>query len=341
MKSVNLSLLKRPDALTFDYLTAFTLGPREIGDASFGPVDRPWYVRADNATKSIFTSRANDANDAWEPEVLLFTFEGVDLEEVDIAFEQAGRPVVCAERKSGLAGAKEVWIYWYDPFLASFTFQNFGSGRTPRTLLDNPPDTTRSDIQVFYLKPGVGLVYLQQRDSYAVEIATPHTEETDWYLEDVFYTNNWRVGVVLVRHNPDGSYTKKRMETALMPVYLPPDHMVSSADVLAADMDVTMAYVEVDSDSMTADVSAISGSLVVPFTQLTLDPDNISAGASVQSAELALSKIKHTLYDKDQLAPAATVQSTELAEILIQSSLYDRDSLTTAASILSATLEVV
>jgi hypothetical protein len=220
VKSANLTLLKRPDALTFDYLTAFTLGPQNIGDTLSSIIDRPWYVRADNMAKKVYTARANDANTAWEAEVELFSFVGADIEEIDVAFEQASRPVVCAERNTGLAGAKEVWLYWYNPFTPGFEFVKFDSGRTPRVLLDNPPDITRSDIQLFYLKEAQGLVYRQQRDAYAIVITTPHVDYTDWYLEDVFYTHNWRVGLVLVKHNVDGSYTKKRMETSLMPLGL-------------------------------------------------------------------------------------------------------------------------
>lgn len=345
-KTANLSLLKRPDALTFDYLTAFTLGPRTIGDTEHGILDRPWYARVDNVGKRVMIARADDTNTMWEAEVELFSFVGADIEEVDFAFEQQSRPVVCAERNTGVDGAKEIWLYWYNPLLPGFEFVMFDSGRTPRTLLDNPPDLTNSDVQVFYLKTGVGLVYRQQRDRYAVVIDTPHIEEPDWYLEDVFYTNNWRVGLVLVRHNADGSYTKRRMETSLMPVFLPQeDKVVMFAPELSEGQLRVALFLGDGSDEMVLYAPSLSeGKLAEPIIHTgpegsdgRIDIDSMVFYAPVLSAgELRDAKIRHTLYDKDKLVfNAPALSNGRLFVALIQHTIYDKDQMVFNAPVLS------
>ena len=141
------SLQKRPDAISFDYLTSFSIGPVSLGDASQGSNNRVWRARAVNdtvlGTGQLLVSRANDANTEWEAEVVLFGYVGF-VSEMDLAFEQAGRAVVALEI------ANSIWLYWFDPILGDFILQNFGEGRNPRCLLDNPNDPSDSDVMVFY-----------------------------------------------------------------------------------------------------------------------------------------------------------------------------------------------
>jgi hypothetical protein len=336
IKTGNLSLLKRPDALTFDYLTAFSLGPVALGDSSQGPIARPWYVRADNATKTVYTAKANDTNDGWEAEQVLFVWVGNDINEVDFAFEQAGRPVVTAERT--IAGVSEIWLYWFKPFLGAFTFEKFDNGRTPRLVLDNPPDTANSDVEFFYLKTGVGLVVRTQREAYAVAHATPHVEETDWYLEDVFYTNSWRVALLLVKHNPGGQYVKKRMETALMPVFFTPvvDAMTVGGDLLSLEDRITLIKVTQDYDALTngVGISSIDDHALFIFHTL-YDTDGMTGSVGFQSIDDHTVLLFHTLYDKDGIQLPFAINSLDDRTVLFFHTLYDKDGIQLPISIQS------
>lgn len=166
-----LSLVRRPDAISVDYLTAFTLGPYNIADFSRGPVDRPWKVRA--VGNRIYYARLNEARTGFENEVFLFEFIGPPPLEIDAAFDQSARILVCMERATGIGDASEVWIYFFDPTLPGFVLTNFGSGRTPRALLDDAVDSNNADILVFYLRDGVGMCWRQQRDRYLTQYIVP------------------------------------------------------------------------------------------------------------------------------------------------------------------------
>jgi hypothetical protein len=162
-----LSLDRRPDAISYDYLTAYSLGPIQLGDFSAGPIDRPWAVRA--AGNQIYASRQNDARDGFDDETLVFQFTGVPPTEIDAAFDQSAHILVCMERPTGVSGAPEVWIYYFDPFSASYQLVNFGRGRTPRAVLDDAVDASNADILVFYLADDTGMCWRQQRERYLVE----------------------------------------------------------------------------------------------------------------------------------------------------------------------------
>ncbi len=158
------SLVRRPDAIAFDYLTAFTSGPVALSDTSEGLVDWVWKARA--TENAVYLARANEAGTGWETETLLFGYSGLPILELDLAFEQTGRPVIVAQR------ATRVWIRYFNSLLAADVFEDFGDGRTPRAVLDNPFDVIESDVLVFYVDPVDGLVYRQQRDRYVTKYLT-------------------------------------------------------------------------------------------------------------------------------------------------------------------------
>lgn len=197
-----LSLTRRPDAISFDYLQAFTAGPYQIGDPRSGAFDRPWYAREAGGT--VMIARANDDNTAWEAEQVWFTYTGPLIEEIDIAFDQNGNAVVVGERATGLNGTSEVWQYWYDPTVPGYVLANRGEGRNPRILLDNPLDTEESDVLVFYLQDSVdAIVYRTQRDRYQAVASTPVLGIQNVYLEEVVKQEDSRIYLVVSRHNPD------------------------------------------------------------------------------------------------------------------------------------------
>jgi hypothetical protein len=164
------SIDRRPDTFSANYLFAHAWGPVALSDFSKGLLNRPWRIRADNATKTVYLARANDANDAWEAETVVFTWTGIDLIEMDACFDQQGRIFVCAERASGSGGASEIWAYYFDSLLGQYTFVAKTAGRTPKCVLDDVVDTTLGDVLLFYVNPASGVCWRQQRDRYNTEI---------------------------------------------------------------------------------------------------------------------------------------------------------------------------
>src|SRR5690606_10804461 len=138
----------------------------------------------------------------------------------DIAFEQAGQPVVCLERPTGTGGAPEVWIWFFDPTVPGMVLQNFGPGRTPRALLDRPIEIADSDVLVFYVADHAGRsAYRQQRDRYAVEILTPFEATENTFLEDAAKMHDRRVVLILSERDPiSGTYSLRTATTTLVPL---------------------------------------------------------------------------------------------------------------------------
>lgn len=356
IRTNNISITKRPDAISFDYLTAFSMGPTSRGFTDDGIAVRPWYVRADNSSQVIFVARANDANDAWEAEIVLLNFTGAQLEEIDVAFDQSGNIVVCVERNSGVGGAKQIWLYWFKPAVLGFVFEIVEGGRTPRILLDNPHDVSNSDVILFYLKTGVGLVYRMQRELYTPSHGTPHVEEADWYVEDAYYTKGWRVGLMLTQHNSGGTYGKKRMETALMPVYGQIDFTTLGAEfnqvdgvlrqtlIIFTDDDVTYpgrvgpAFKDEDL-AILGFIDATFGTLrdvlithdLYEWEAFTVSGDITAGGATLLATGSPV--IAHDLYDVDELKVATAFGAGgQLYVALITVTLWDVDSLKVASA---------
>lgn len=168
------STLRRPDAISLDYLQAAAPGPDQLADVSLGPTVRKWKIRCLGDT--VYIARANDDNTDWEPEDVLFTFTNAIADpilELDLAFTQAGSPVVCAERPTG------IWLYWFDPTVPGNVFVLLGDGRTPRCVLDqDDPRDSNSDVLVFYVNDAAhsgdgAICYRVQRERYEDEHEAP------------------------------------------------------------------------------------------------------------------------------------------------------------------------
>lgn len=170
------SIDRRTDAISLDYLTCFTLGPIQLADFSAGPIDRPWRIRA--VGNVVYSARLNAARSGFDPEVELFRFAGVPPTEIDAAFDQAARILVCMERATGPGNTPELWVYFYDPLIPGYTLKLFGQGRTPRAVLDDAVDSSNADILVFYLNDNVGMCYRVQRDRYLNEYIVTGTIPT-------------------------------------------------------------------------------------------------------------------------------------------------------------------
>lgn len=336
-----LSTTIRPDALTFERRYAYSVGPKAIADVTETINSRPWYVRHENNT--VYIAKANDTNTAWEPESVLFTYTGPEITELDLAFEQAARAVVVCERPTGVAGAPEVWLYWYDPTLIppDFTFENKGPGRTPVCVLDNHEDITDSDVQVMYLKPGVGAVRLEQRDRYQTENTVPIPYNDNIYFEELAVTTGRRLAIIMSQRSPtSGRYSLRRAESLLYPVY-PRDEYTPNVRVMSGELINTLTVLDLfDKDTYIASVDVASGSLVISVLEHSLyDKDTYTPSVSVASGILVVVVIEHTVYDKDTYEPGVSVVSGILVVTVIEHTLFDKDTYTPTVSVVSGILE--
>lgn len=213
---------RRPDAVSQDYRLAYAPGPVALADLSDGWDTWVWRARAEPG--AVYLARENDARTGWNAEQLLTTYAGADIVELDLAFTEEGTAVVVAERATGTAGAAQVHVYWYNPHWAILDYQwlNVGNGRTPRCVLDLfpvtvggtnvcPPD---ADVQVFYMKPGTGMVRREQSTAYGTEYPGALADSTKVYLERAYRTTDRRVSVSYSQRNTvTGRYQLSRVNS--------------------------------------------------------------------------------------------------------------------------------
>lgn len=222
--TVGASTTKRPDAISLDYFVSFSPGPETLFSRGSGVLERTWMCRYDPATGQVWMARSSisvaqqnlGAAGVWEAETLLTTLS-TDVAELDLAFDQNGAPVICAERP-GLGGP-EVWLYWFSPVASAYVFEKMGNGRNPRGVLDDPESSNESDVLIFYVNPGVDrLCYRQQRDLYATEYLTPVGQVANYYLEDVALGGGRRLQVLgAVREPVTGTWSIALLESAPYP----------------------------------------------------------------------------------------------------------------------------
>lgn len=330
----------RPDAISLDYHTAHTLGPIAVADPSKGLVARIWKAWTPDGYE-VRLAGANGAGDAWTDEVLLFTIDdgGPPIIELDIAFEQNGQPVVCLERATGVGGASEVWIWFYDPTVPGMVLQNFGPGRTPRALLDRPHDQADSDVCVFYVDDELGrIVYRQQRDRYAVEIETPAVADENTYLEDAALTIGRRIVVIYSKRDPDtGTYQLYRLTSRLSPFPTAAEGTEPMAEIrsLSVEEVIRDAPFAVEALAPVAEIRSLmlrdliivlqlSPESLAPMCSITslerrdivitalLGPESIAVGGSIQElfSEVVIT-IDRTL-EIESLGPSCSIQSIVL-----------------------------
>jgi hypothetical protein len=153
----------------------------------------------------------------------VFAAEGAAIAELDLAFDQNARVVVCAERPTGAGGTPEVWLYHYDSRTARHELRNLGPGRNPRVLLDNPFESSESDVLLFYVSDAAdALVFRVQREHYLAERATPVGGVAHYFLEEVARDRGGRLQVIgSVRDPATGRYTLRLLESSLYPASTP------------------------------------------------------------------------------------------------------------------------
>lgn len=247
------SSVRRPGALSLDYLTAWSIGPTALSDTTQGLLHRVWKVRVDNADGKVYLQRAREPigtePDGWEPEFELFSFTITEIEEVDLAFDQNGAPVVSAQRQGN-----QLWLYWFSPLAGGYVFEMLGEGRTPRLLLDDPQSLSDATILLFYVNDAVGLPqWRTQEELYA----TPHNmpldrwvdvesgeraaiaRSTDLFIEEVAKAVDYRLHVFASLRGGAGGYRLVSIETVPYP-YRPLTELRVAGDLESTD---TVEYV--------------------------------------------------------------------------------------------------
>lgn len=333
------SLTRRLDAISLDYLTAYSIGPIADGDASGGTRARVWRARAVNdetsGTGQIFIANSNDSNTAWINEVLLFSYVGT-AREIDLAFEQAARPVVTLE----IAG--RINLYWFDPTQSDFVVTDFDDGRNPRVLLDAPNDTANSDVLLFYIRDASDrVVYRQQRDRYATRYDSPLVNVGSKFLEEVIRATDNRVAIIAsVRDVAAGQYSLQRRETTLYPYISDIDAGDADWAILAGVLtSIIIDHLLFDIDKIDTIWSIRAGTNnVVLINHVLFDIDKLDAVWAIQSGSNIVVVITHTMFDIDKLDAVWTIQSGTNVVIVITHTLFDIDQLDAAWSIQGGTL---
>jgi hypothetical protein len=258
------SVDRRPDALSSDYLSAHSTGPVALGDVSGGTVGHTWRARFDPDSSDVLLSRATDAGDAWGAEGVLLHVTGAPLLELDVAFDQNARPVLCCERATGAGGASQVWLYRFDSLLGDYSFTELDDGRTPRIVLDDPFDTTASDLLVFYMSDAADrLVFRQQRDRYATRIETPVSGVASYYVERAMRTTDNRVRVLGSVHDATrGTWAFAKLDTSLYPYHASTEGVDLSAGALDSSLDTILAFASMDAEGVGLSMGALDSDLV-------------------------------------------------------------------------------
>lgn len=108
----------RPDAVSVDFLTAWTTGPYAIGDnETEGPESRLWRARViDQGT--VWLARSTLARDQWEPEVAIVKYSASQpIEELAVGFTVWGDIVIIGQRPTGPGDTPELWIATSNPYI--------------------------------------------------------------------------------------------------------------------------------------------------------------------------------------------------------------------------------
>ena len=280
----NSSITLRPDAVSFDYLTTFTLGPKNFGDPSEGVFADLWKVRADDS--SIRYARVSGSG--WEEEQVLFTYTGKPIVEFDAAFEQLGRLNFVAQRNTGVDDSPEVWVYWFNPFTQQFVFENFGEGRTPRMSLDDWQTPENSDILVFYINDTADRIqYRVQRDQFDIVYNTPITSSQNTYIEEVGFGSDYRYRVTYVERNPlSGKYELFQLASKAYPIKknIQTEPYFASASALNVQIQETLLTRSLfNSETYFASASALSVSVQQILLTSSREVESYFASASIIS----------------------------------------------------------
>lgn len=298
----------RPDAIQRS-LVAYAPGPEEVQLAETGLLVRSWKVTVDNEAGSIFLARGGV--EEFEAPVLLQSFSGAPITQVSLAFDQNGNPYVAAARGGN------VWLRYFDTVAAANVFTDFGPGRDPRLLLDDPEFAQDSDVILFYVAAG-GIRYRLQRDRFLEEYDAFAGMEANDHLEGAFRDRGRRIH--LVRSHRDeaaGTWTLSRLTSTMYPVPAV-DSGTMLHDTLDMDLVVVVILDEFEDDA-TVSHSTISMAVELANVDYSIDHESMEMTFSVPAVDIMESII--ALEGELFAEIAHTTISMAVDEVLIQISL--------------------
>ena len=329
---VSSSTSLRPDAVSFDYKTAFTLGPTDIGAGGSGLFDKVWKIRADDQNNVWYSV---EEGTGWSTEQLLMTYAGNPIIELDAAFEQLGRINFVAQRNTGTGDTPEVWLYWFDPIQFNFVFQNLGSGRTPRISLDDWQTPSRSDVLVFYIDDTENKIrYRVQRERFEIVNNTPVTTTQNTYLEKVGFAvdNRYRV-TYSERNTTTGKYELKQLASISYPrlkTVSSESHIATGSAISAILYDIVITSSLFNTEQHFATGSIISASIqdIIKTGSLLSFPEQHFATGSIISASIrdiiktsSLGDVPESYYVTGSFVTAST-QEIVITKTLSEESYY-------------------
>jgi len=277
---VRTSTETRPDAIQRS-LVAYAPGPEAVQQAETGLLVRSWKVTVDNEAGSIFLARGGVAE--FEEPVLLQSFSGAAITQVSLAFDQNGNPYVAAARGGN------VWLRYFDTVAAANVFTNFGTGRDPRLLLDDPQFAEDSDVILFYVA-SAGIRYRLQRDRFLVEYDAFAGMEANDHLEGAFRDRGRRIH--LIRSHRDevaGTWSLSRLTSTMYPVPAV-DSGIALHDTLSMAL-VTVVILSEDEDE--AILSHTTLSMAVELADVTheIEEESLEMAFSVPAVDIEASII--------------------------------------------------
>lgn len=202
----DVSLTRRPRALSFDGYTAFDMGAKDVLDPGAGLYARAWRIQVfkdhELGKIDVYLSGAQvefvdcfENLHYWEPADFLFSHNETDVHNFDLTFDQLGRPFVVWDEPNQY-DISQVYCYWYDPISAQMEIRHVTAGRTPVAKIDGrePYRIPTSDIILFYIDDETDLIeYRYQRDRFNTAYPTDIRTTEDKYLEQLAFAPNNRL----------------------------------------------------------------------------------------------------------------------------------------------------
>lgn len=320
------SLTIRPDAVSLDHRTAFSPGPILVSDTSEGLLARAWRLRYDG--NHFFLAGAGESG--WDDEVILASLSGAG--EMDFCFTQNGDPIIAVEMAGNLL------IHWFDPVVGALVWENFGAGRTPKMVLDDPIDSANADVQVFYIAAD-GVYHRQQRDRFDAAYPVPVASVANVYLEEAFRGSDLRVHLVYSRRSTTtGRYALFVISTFPYPLHLAEEELEVSAAFVAGDLLEIIILSALAAESWETQGSFVGGDLLEIMLVAYTEPEELELVGSFVSGEMP-EVVLPGLLDTEDLEVAGSFVSGDFYQVLFSLTAAP-EGLEVEGSFVSGSLEV-
>lgn len=329
-----------------------SFGPFDLGDNTKGMLNRVWRVRTDGL--NIWLARSNDTFDGYGEEQHLVLLAGdpePPIREIDLAFDQNGRVVICSERLTGPLATPEVWLYWFDPVWGMYTYDPVAFGRNPRVILDEPvPQSQTSDVLLWYFaNTEQVLTYRLQRDRYNTEYFINAIPAQDSFVEDAYRSIDNRVHVLFsVRDLVKGTYTLDHVESTLYPFWPTAEEMVAGL-ILLEGSGLFAGLLETQILEVFAAALALTGGggslfeALIQYDQSSAGrdlPESFEAALPVFSGTLITALIIYSALDQPESMSAATALTSGVLVVGLFHFVLPADSMTGAATVTGGSLGV-